>query len=218
MRATSPADSIAVDQSLQLPIFKVGDMVKPGYDWKMNFAYYLKRYARYLIGVKRGMRTVPSKGKLAPHIKGMIQDCLTTFCEATVFQVAGVYVQYGHNLDYTGSNVCYLRDILGCSSGPSYAVQLLVRFEREGKSLGLIVGMGIGESSLRLANKKTVAQILTDNCKVAVTYAQARRLVNSSAVQVDGKCIKSAFEEISLDSPVHILVGKNQEFTVDETE
>ena len=157
MRATSPADSLASDMGLQLPKFKVGDMVKPGTNWERDFPYYLKKYARHLIQRMRRMKSIcpgrTPQGRIPDYNKAQIRDCLTVFREATEFQVAGIFVRHGHNVDYTKSNVCYLHDIEGCSSGPTYEIQLLIRFERDGKKLGLIVGYGVGESSLRMSNE-----------------------------------------------------------------
>lgn len=68
--------------------------------------------------------------------------------EAKEFEVAGIYVKFGHNLDYAGFNACYLSSGQ-CNSGPQYYVQLLVRYSDGKNSLAMINGVGVSACSLR---------------------------------------------------------------------
>ena len=66
--------------------------------------------------------------------------------------------------------------------------------------------------------KTTVKQLLIDEGKVAVSCAQARRMVSSGAVTVNGEKATSLDQEHTLNAPLHVRVGKRIEFTIDEKE
>ena len=135
---------------LKTPNLTLGQKVVPGDNWDRDFPWYLKRYALYLIRQARRLISNSSKGKLNDHSKKQIRDCLQVFREATEFEVAGLTIQHGYNLDSTMFNACYLAGVLGAASPPHYGVQLVVRFERDGKRLALITGdISISDSSLK---------------------------------------------------------------------
>lgn len=134
----SPMKPLAVRHDLAVPEFKLGQKVVPGKNWERDFPYYHRQYARHLI--KRQRSITKHSGRLQEWEKKEIRDCLGLFRKAKVFEVAGLVVKFGYNIDNTSFNACYLSGVAGAASPPSYGVQLVIRFRRGGNNLALIVG------------------------------------------------------------------------------
>ena len=153
----TPATPLANGKNLKCPDLKLGQRVIPGDKWMRDFPFYKKQYALYLI--KKFRETQPSLakylgtqktgGRLPPGIKKEIRECLKLFSEAIIFEVAGIFVTHGFNLDNSGFNACYLAGVRGAASPPTYGVQLLIRFKKDGNELALIVGYGVNANSLK---------------------------------------------------------------------
>lgn len=154
-RAETPAHPMASNHELKTPDLHLGQKVTFGPQWGRDFPYYLKCYARHLIKrFRKSSRGRP--GPLSDHHKKMIRDCLQVFKEAHEFEVAGLSVRFGFNLDSTQFNACYLAGVKGAASPPHYTVQLLIRFKRDGKNLALIVG-GPGVSATSVTPIEKIA-------------------------------------------------------------
>ena len=153
----TPATQLGERDDLKFPDLRIGQVVIPGNQWARDFPFYRKQYALHLIRAFRrlqpgiagilGMRK--TGGRLPEGNKTAIQECLRVFSEATNFEVAGIYVEHGYNLDSADFNACYLSGVPGAASPPGYAVQLLIRFNKDGKSLALITGCGVSAWNLK---------------------------------------------------------------------
>jgi len=134
----TPASPLGIDRELKAPNLKIGDKVIPSKPWS-NF--FRKQYLRHLIREKRSVHFLRrGTGRLPEFNKEQIRDCMAVFDQATEFEVAGLAVKDSLNLDDTRFNACYLAGVHGAASPPTYGVQLLIRFERDGNHLAMITG------------------------------------------------------------------------------
>ena len=157
--SVTPASPLGPDKRpLELPQLQLGQVVVPGEHWERDFPYFRKCFLRHLI---RRMRNISFRrhGKFPEFNKEQIRDCMRVFDEAKEFEVAGLAIKYGYNVDTTSFNACYLGTNPGMSSGPTYGVQLLIRFERNGKRLAMITGdLNFSDHPWTLKPKEETAQ------------------------------------------------------------
>lgn len=142
--------ALASNSELKHPGLQLGQKMVRGNEWERDFPFYLEQYALHLI---RRYRSIGNKhGRIPEHNKHQIRECLRIFSEATQFEIAGIYVDHGFNLDSTDFNACYVAGVRGAASPPSYGVQLLIRFKKDDANLALITGtFGLSDYALKPA-------------------------------------------------------------------